>query len=256
MSHTVRYKNKKTGDREYNKWLSFISHGFFLFFLCCLIFSFSGCATTTLNSKEPPKPVITNIDIQDNSVMISADQPFVYTMYKPGDPYKIIVYIPDTSLGTFDKKIISQKRGITEVIPSQIDAPSLLARLEILLQTPSAVEQEYKNNILTIKIKEELSLKQDPPKELKIPDSAKEERPVFARKANSNQNPPLQPQLPKATEITNISFDTSAGAVKVLIQGNGSMPPNIFPLENRLVIDVANGALNTPIPAGVISPIG
>jgi len=176
-------------------------------------------------------------------------------MYKPGDPYKIIVDIPDTSIGTFDKKIISQKRGVTEVIPSQIDAPSLLARLEILLQTPSAVEQEYKNNVLTIKIKEDLPLKQNPPKELKIPDSAKEERPVFARKANNHSNSALQPQLPKATEITNISFDTSAGAVKVLIQGNGSMTPNVFPLVNRLVIDIADVALNTSIPAGVISPI-
>jgi type IV pilus assembly protein PilQ len=255
MSHRVQDKNKETGNRAYGTWLSYISRGLIFLFLCCSFFAFAGCATAKLNSKEPPKPVITNIDIQDNSVMISADQPFVYTMYKPGDPYKIIVDIPDTSIGTFNKKLISQKRGITEVIPSQIDAPSLLARLEILLQTPSAVEQEYKNNILTIKIKEELSLKQDPPKELKIPDSAKEEKAVFTRKANNNSNSALHPQLPKATEITNISFDTSAGAVKVLIQGNGSMTPNVFPLENRLVIDVADVALNTPIPAGVISPI-
>jgi len=255
MSHRVQDKNKETGNRAYDTWLSYISRGLIFLFLCCSFFAFAGCATAKLNSKEPPKPVITKIDIQDNSVMITADQPFVYTMYKPGDPYKLIVDIPDTLIGTSNKKLISQKRGITEVIPSQIDAPSLLARLEILLQTPSAVEQEYKNNVLTIKIKEELSLKQYPPKELKIPDSAKEERPVFARKANSNPNPPPQSQLPKATEITNISFDTSAGAVKVLIQGNGSMTPNVFPLENRLVIDIADVALNTSIPAGVVSPI-
>ena len=255
MSHRVQDKNKETGDRAYDTWLSYISRGLIFLFLCCSFFAFGGCATATLNSKEPPKPVITKIDIQDNSVMITADQPFVYTIYKPGDPYKIIVDIPDTSIGAFNKKIVSYKRGVTEVIPSQVESPSLLARLEILLDTPSAVEQEYKNNILTVKMKEELSLKQDQPKELKIPDTAKEERPVFARKVNSNPVPPLQSPLPKATEITNISFDTSAGAVKVLIQGNGSMTPNVFPLENRLVIDIADVALNTSIPAGVVSPI-
>jgi type IV pilus assembly protein PilQ len=43
--------------------------------------------------------------------------------------------------------------------------------------------------------------------------------------------------------------------VKVIIQGNGAMTPNVFPLENRLVIDIADVTLNTPVPAGVISPI-
>ena len=33
------------------------------------------------------------------------------------------------------------------------------------------------------------------------------------------------------------------------------MTPNVFPLENRLVIDIADVALNTSIPAGVVSPI-
>jgi len=255
MSHRAQYRNKETRDKAYHTWLSYISHGLFFLFLCSSLVAFTGCATAKLSSKEPLKPVITKIDIQDNSVMVTADQPFVYAMYKPGDPYKIIVDIPDTSIGAFSKKIVSYKRGVTEVIPSQVETPSLLARLEILLETPSAVDQEYKNNILTVKIKEELSLKQDQPKELKIPDTAKEEKAVVVRKMNNNPNPAPQSPLPKATEITNISFDTSAGVVKVIIQGNGSMTPNVFPLENRLVIDIADVALNTSIPAGVVSPI-
>jgi type IV pilus assembly protein PilQ len=259
MSQRAQYRNKETRDRAYHTWLSYISHGLFFVFLCSSLVAFTGCATVKSSSKEPQKPVITQIDIQDNLVMVTADQPFVYTMYKPGDPYKIIVDIPDTSIGAFSKKIVSYKRGVTEIIPSQVESPSLLARLEILLETPSAVDQEYKNNILTVKIKEELSLKQDQPKELKIPDIAKEEKAVVVRKMNSNPNnnpnPAPQSPLPKATEITNISFDTSAGVVKVIIQGNGSMTPNVFPLENRLVIDIADVALNTSIPAGVVSPI-
>lgn len=261
MSHRVRYKNIKTGNKRYDIWLSYITSGFILLFLCISLGASAGCASAKVNSNEPPKPAITNIDIQDNSVMISADQPFVYTLYKPGDPYKVIVDIPDTVISGFSKKIVSYKRGVTEIIPTQVESPSLLARLEILLEVPSAVDQEYKNNVLTIKIKDDLSVKQDsakkqdPPKELKIPDADKKEKAVIALKANNNPNPALQSQLPKATQITNISYDTSASAVKVIIQGNGAMTPNVFPLENRLVIDIADVEINAPIPAGVISPI-
>jgi type IV pilus assembly protein PilQ len=255
MSHSVLYKYREAVSRRSHTWLSYISAGFICLFLCCSFFNSAGCATAQISSKEPPKPVISKVDIEDYRVMISADQPFVYTMYKPGDPYKVIIDIPDTSIGAFNKKIVSYKRGITEVIPSQIDSPSLLARLEILLETPSAVEQDYKNNILTIKIKDDFAIKTDPPKELKLPDQEKKEKTVVAAKVNQDSNPAPQSQLPKATEITNISFDTSSSSVKVLIRGNGSMTPNVFPLENRLVIDISNVVLNTPIPAGVISPI-
>jgi type IV pilus assembly protein PilQ len=43
--------------------------------------------------------------------------------------------------------------------------------------------------------------------------------------------------------------------VKVLIKGNGSMTPNIFPLDNRIVIDVPDVALNTAVPDSVLSPV-
>ena len=261
MSHKVQFRNNRTLNRRYDALLSYISGGFMFLFLCCSLFSSAGCASAKVNGKEPPKPVISNIAIEDNSVMIAADQPFVYTMYKPGDPYKIVVDIPDASVGAFNKRIVSHKRGVTEVIPSQVESPSLLARLDILLETPSTVDQEYKNNVLTIKIKNDLLFKQaspkqqDPPKELKIPDLDMKERAALVRKVNNNVNHALNPQLPKATEITNISFDTSSGVVKILIQGNGSMTPNVFPLENRLVIDIPDVVLNTSVPAGVISPI-
>ena len=69
--------------------------------------------------------------------------------------------------------------------------------------------------------------------------------------------PPLVPQTPlqNATEISGISFEQADGYVKVLIKGNGSMIPNIFPLDNRIVIDIPDVSLNTAIPDTVLSPV-
>jgi hypothetical protein len=124
--------------------------------LCALflmLLSASGCATAKGSAKESLKPqeyaVITGITIQDNVMTITADKPFIFTIYKPGDPYKVVVDLPDVRLGAFTTRITSQKAGITEVVPSQTESSSPMARLEVLLQTPSSVEQDYRNNILT-----------------------------------------------------------------------------------------------------------
>lgn len=202
-----------------------------------MVVVFLGCATAADSSvKKSPEPqeatAITGIDIQDNAVTITANKPFVYTIYKPGDPYKIVIDLPNVAVGDFKQKIVSQKAGITEIVPSQLNSP-FMARLEMLLQTPSMVEQEYKDNMLVVRIKEEQ------PKEL----------------SEKKENEPEQKPLPKATEITSISFERSADIVKVLITGNGSMIPNVFPLDRRIVLDIPDVVLNTQLPSAVLSPV-
>ena len=221
--------------------------------LYSVLIAFWGCATaTTSGVKESLEPqtatVITGIDIQDYTVTIKADKPFIYTIYRPGDPYKIVIDLPDVTLGTLNSKIVSNKAGITEIVPSQIESPSVMARLEILLQTPSIVEQEYKNNVLIVRIKAE------PPKEVTAVSKVSEEIP----KAKENIPEPAvseQKPLPKATEISSILFEKSADTVKVLIKGNGSMIPNVFPLDDRIVIDIPDVVMNTPLPSAVVPPV-
>src|SRR4030042_2129999 len=133
--------------------------------LYSVLIAFWGCTpviTSPVKESLVPREatVITGIEIQDYTVTIKADKPFVYTIYRPGDPYKIVIDLPDVTLGALNSKIVSNKAGITEIVTSQIEAPSVMARLAILLQTPSIVEQEYKNNVLIVRIKEE------PPKEV------------------------------------------------------------------------------------------
>jgi hypothetical protein len=227
----------------------------FYLLIYSMLIAFWGCATTTKGGMEeslkPPEATsITGIDIQDYAVTIKANRPFIYTIYRPNDPYKIVVDLPDVDIGSFNNRIVSDKAGITEIIPSQIKAPSFMAKLEMLLQTPSIVEQEYKNNVLKIKIKEE------PPKEISpVALKEKEEASKIEKEVIPEPAPVEQKPLPKATEITGISFEKSAETVDVLVKGNGSMIPNVFPLGDRIVIDIPSVVMNATLPEAVLSPV-
>jgi hypothetical protein len=41
----------------------------------------------------------------------------------------------------------------------------------------------------------------------------------------------------------------------VLITGNGSMKPNVFPLDGRVVVDIPGVVLKTALPGNVIAPV-
>ena len=222
-----------------------------------------GCASTkeTLKAKAPT--LITGLELRDNTVKITADNPFIYTIYKPGDPYRMVIELPDVSLGAYTKKIVYGKAGIAELIPSQTEPPALMSKLEMLLQNPSSYEQEYKNNVLTVKVKEDPApAKSEPAQNVKVTDLLREKEAAMKREARleppaATPGPPLVPQTPlqNATEISGISFEQAGSYVKVLIKGNGSMIPNIFPLDNRIVIDIPEVSLNTAIPDAVLSPV-
>ena len=64
----------------------------------------------------------------------------------------------------------------------------------------------------------------------------------------------IQP-VPKATEISGVEVKKTADAVKVLISGNGTIVPNVFPVNDRIVIDIPDVSLNTTLPDRVISPL-
>ncbi|MEW6570041.1 MAG: type IV pilus secretin PilQ [Nitrospirota bacterium] len=223
-----------------------------LYALCFMLFVFSGCATTIKNQenlKTSEPTVVTGIDIQDNKVNITANKPFIYTIYKPEDPYKVVIDLPDVSIGDFNTRIVSNKAGITEVVPVQIESPSHMARLEVLLQAPSAVRQEHRNNVLTVTIEQLETRREKRP----VAQEAKEEEAVPALPLEVQK--PAESPMPEATEITDISFASSGNSVKVAIKGNGSMIPDVFPLDGRIVIDIPGVVLNVPLPSKVVAPV-
>jgi len=220
-------------------------HLIYYLMLYLIVIGLWGCATTagTQQATEPPeRTVITGIEVMDNTVIIRADKPFIYTVYRPGDPYKLIIDIPDTSIGGLSGRILSKSAGITEIIPTQIESPSLITRFEMILETPAVVEQEYKNNTLT------LTLKEPAPQQKPAGLFTDKEAPQASEP--SGQNP-----LPKATEISGIYFEQETDTVNLLIKGNGSMVPNIFPLDDRIVIDVPEVMINTAVPMEVVAPV-
>lgn len=232
-----------------------------LYTLCFLLVFVWGCATPggVKETSEPQEPtVITSIDIQDYTVMITGNKPFAYTIYRPDDPYKIVVELLGVNIGAFKDKIVSQKAGITEIVPSQVESPSSAARLEMLLQTPSMVEPEYKETSLILRLKEEA-----PPEPAAIEEEVRvEEKPIpealqKVLKAKEEAQPAPVEQMPtqKATEITNISLEKADDILKVVIKGNGSMTPNIFPLDNRIVIDIPDVVMNILLPSEIVSPL-
>ncbi|MEW6068215.1 MAG: type IV pilus secretin PilQ [Nitrospirota bacterium] len=259
-------RQQREKNRRFKSIELLIQFRFMLYALCLMLVFFCGCATTeTGEIKESLElqdlPAISGVDIQYHAVFIAINKPFIYTIYKSDDPYKIFIELPNVNIGDFKNRIVSEMpgtTGITEVIPSQIESPYFMAKIEILLQSPSTFETEYKdNNVLMVKVKEELLpekvIEEVLPKEEAaavevLPKETVEEKLLPEEK-------PKEEVIPKATEISSVTLEKSAEAVNVLIKGNGSMYPNVFPLNGRIVIDIPNVAMKAKLPSAVISPV-
>lgn len=197
---------------------------------------------------EPPGvTAITGINVMDEALEIKGDRPFVYTIYKSSDPYKVMVEIPNADIGTFRNVIKSESAGISEVAPSQIDVPKPMAKIEILLQSPSGVESQYHNNSLVVRMKKDSEEQKPEPMKMAGLESGVSQEQIRTSEQGGS--------LPAATEITDISMDRGEGVVKVLIKGNGSLSPVAFTLKNKIVIDVPGVSMKAAVPSSVISPV-
>ncbi|MEJ2695316.1 MAG: type IV pilus secretin PilQ [Candidatus Sulfobium sp.] len=254
----------------------------------------AGCATSSnvRQSATEDEAVITGINLGDNSLAISSNKHFTYTIYSTDDPYRITVNIPDMSAGGFTSRIVSEKAGFTEVIPRQTPGS---VKIDVVLQSPVPVEPSYKDNTLTIRVKAEEPAGAEGPATSKESMKAADEPTAEAESAAggepmgtplhedkiSGEDEPAKataeaagetsearpekaadesagngaPSKQKATEITAVKLERSGAAVKVVISGNGTMVPNVFPLGKRIVIDIPAVTMNASLPESVISPL-
>lgn len=124
------------------------------FLMVVLIFPL-GCATTS-DVKESlvtqEIPVITGIDILNYEVKVRVNKPFHF-LFRQIDPRRVVIELPDVNLGGFQDRIVSNKAGIIDIVPSQGESPSRMVRLDITVETPTMVTPEYKDNTLTIRIR-------------------------------------------------------------------------------------------------------
>lgn len=218
-----------------------------------------GCASTQggkQSSDAAGAPSITSIQVEDNVLIIKSNQHFTYAIYKSNDPYRATIEIPDMATGQFNDKISSERSGITEIIPQQIDSPKLITKLDIVLQNPSSLTPSYKDNTLTISIAKNETVVLTSEQESEPTPKASVQLAVQETAPEKEQvQQEIAPAKSKATEIKNIEIQKTAGAVKVLITGNGTMIPNIFPINERIVVDIPDVALRAPIPSKTVSPL-
>ncbi|HWR57496.1 MAG TPA: hypothetical protein VN328_01295, partial [Thermodesulfovibrionales bacterium] len=161
-------------------------------------------------AKEGPSAAatsITGINVTDMGLEIKANRPFIYTIYKPSDPYRVVVEIPDADIGAFRDVIRGGSAGITEITPSQIDSPKKAAKIEMLLQSPSGVDSRYHNSSLLLMVKRDDA---EPSGITKMAETKRGDDPYPALKAVGKSSGQT------ATEITDISFDQSDGILKVI----------------------------------------
>jgi type IV pilus secretin PilQ/predicted competence protein len=243
-----------------------------------------GCATAPRVQEKPASgdfAVITDVKVEDNSVVITSDRPFIYTLYSEKDPYKITLDIPDMKAGAFSQKIVSDKAGITEIVPRETESPQGV-KFDILLQNPSQVTPLYANNTLTLSIKRDDSRSSEPGEksEMKSGENAgaesSAESPSAAPAAVAEENvsdaaqapaetkavtpekvqtQESEPPLPDATEIEKVEIGKSMGQLNVAITGNGGMRPNVFPLDSRIVVDIPGVKMKARVPSDFSSPL-
>lgn len=207
----------------------------------------------------PDTGTITDIKVDDNSIIVKGDRSFTYTLYSANDPYKVTLDIPDMKAGAFSDRIPSDKKGITEIIPHETASPTPSVKLEIVLQNPSSVIPVYNDGLLTLQIKPEEPVLLTGAAEKKTDEvkpaseggsTEKAQAAIHQTKATEDERPQAH-----ATEISKIELRKSFEAVKVSISGNGSMKPNVFPLDNRIVIDIPGVAMKASVPSRYVTPL-
>lgn len=233
----------------------------------------TGCASRSTVKSEAPAAeaslVLTDIRIQDNGLVIVGNKQFVYTMYKGNDPYKMTIDIPDMGTGIFRDRIVSDRAGITEVVPQQVDSPNKAVKITVALQSPSTVTPVYKDNTLTLTVKPEepvppaesadtaaIPVAEPAPSVAKdVPLSEPARLPEDAATSTEKPAESVIASIPRATEITAIEVNRVAEGAKVIILGNGSMMPNVFPIDERIVIDIPGVVMKASIPTDITSPL-
>ncbi|HHN64518.1 MAG TPA: hypothetical protein ENK09_04070, partial [Nitrospirae bacterium] len=235
------------------------SKGIYLI-IAALVFLLSGCAGQKTVQKEKAMeemagkasaPVISSIDVKGNTISVVSDHPFEYTLYKPEDPFKIVVDITGVVPGENLKTLEFTKGVITEIRPTHIVTPQEGTRLDILLASPADVVPEYSDGKLTLTVEESAE-------ETGV---SRPEEGTVATAAEEKEETPPEPEIQKpaltapAQHIEDIGMYSRDEKVVVMIKGDGLLKPEIFPVNNKLVMDFEGVSMKASIPEEVVRPL-
>jgi type IV pilus assembly protein PilQ len=186
----------------------------------------------------------------DRAVEISISGEFVYTAYKPSDPFTVAVDLPEVDKGAFAGKITSNRPGISEINVSGTRTPMTTARLEILMDSPAEIEAVKAEGSLLIRMKEAA-----PSMAAAMREEAETRRPTGPSPEIARAVEEAEEILSPAMRITSVEFDYSDGTLKLVIQGDGAMTADIYTLDDRIVVDVPDVVMAASMPAAVVAPV-
>ncbi|GAB4536767.1 MAG: type IV pilus secretin PilQ [Thermodesulfovibrionia bacterium] len=156
---------------------------------------------------------ITGIDVRETDgvteIVINATAPLNYTVYKPSDPYLVVVELQDVGLGRFTEKMVVDRAGVMEITPSMVEGREGVVRLEIALTVPADVKPTQKDNSLLLSF------------------------------VNPEEGVAEGEGTKKAKRIESIDFLRKGDRLLVKFKGDGIMSPLVSQFQkNKLIIDI------------------
>ena len=214
------------------------------FILIFLTFIITGSAVKS-GAQQARSPEITDISVEalgeNTEIQIYSNVPLSYTIYKPADPYRVVVELQDVGPGKFKDKIVVDRAGVMEIIPSKLEGLAMGTRLEITFTVPAEVQPVQKENALI------LAFENPEAGEIAVA-SDEEPEPLTDEEAEE--------PLKDAEVIEDIQISKSDDMVNVLISGDGKMYPEVFELDgNKLVVDIPNVSTDIEPPQAYEPPV-
>jgi len=165
-------------------------------------------------------PEITGIDVREvdgrTEIAIDSTSQLDYTIYK-SDPYLINVELQGVSLGDFKEKIVFNRAGVLEIVPSTGDGMNESVKLMIVLAVPVNPEPVQDGNSLVIAfVNPEAEYTEEVEDIAAVMDVAG-----------------------VADTINSIDVGRSGDRLLVTINGNGPMTSSVLQTDNnKLVLDI------------------
>ncbi|TNF56194.1 type IV pilus secretin family protein [bacterium] len=184
---------------------------FFMFIFLSSFFMYAGALSEALQAGGSEITGISVQEVQKNTeIQIDSNAPFSYTIYKPADPYRLVVELQDITLGKFTDNILVDRAGVMEIIPAETEGVSKGVKLEIILTVPAEVNPVQQGNTLI------LSFNNPEVEEFAAPSP--------------------EGVLRDARYIEGIELSKSRGKVHVVVRGDGQLSPDTFQPEKKKVV--------------------
>jgi hypothetical protein len=186
---------------------------FFMFIFLSSFFMYAGGLSEALQTGASEITGISVQEVQNNTeIQIDSNTPFSYTIYKPADPYRLVVELQDVTLGKFTDNILVDRAGVMEIIPAGAEGTSKGVKLEIILTVPAEINPVQQGNTLILSFNNP-------------------EAEEFAA-------PSPEGVLRDARYIEGIELTKSRGKVHVVVRGDGRLSPDTFqPEKHKVVVD-------------------